>query len=233
MRFVENDERIVERAAAHECERRDLDHAALHHLLDFFESDDVVERVVQRTKIWIHFFGDVAGKKSESLARFDSGTAEDDALDRFVVERGRGGGDGEKCLAGAGRTDGEDDVVFLNGLQILFLREIARRGHALDGWLQRIVAEEFGSIRAIAQTNVLGRLPRRTNRLAVHQRAEPARRGRPRRSAIGDSGADRPARAGDQRPEVRLAPPRLKRAVYDAQDRGKSRRSTVAVAPQL
>ena len=79
-------------------------------LLDFLESDDVVQRVVERAEIRIDLLGDVARQKAQALAGFDGRTAEDDALHRLLVERGSPGRDREKRLAGAGRPDREDDV---------------------------------------------------------------------------------------------------------------------------
>ena len=132
LRLVEDDERVVQRAAAHERERRDLDDAALDQLLHFLEADDVVERVVERAEIRIDLLGDVAGEEAEALAGFDGGAAEDDALDRLVGQRAGGGGDGEERLAGAGGADAEGDVVVLDRLQVHLLGDVARRDDAAD-----------------------------------------------------------------------------------------------------
>src|SRR6185369_9252702 len=105
--------------------------------------DDVVERAVERAEVRIHFLRDVAGEESEALARFDGGPAEDDALDRFLRQRGRGGGDREERLAGAGGADGEDDVEVLHGLQVELLREVARRDDALERRTEGVVGEEI------------------------------------------------------------------------------------------
>ena len=51
LRFVEDHERVVERAAAHERERRHFDRAALEILLGFLDVEHVVERVVERTQV--------------------------------------------------------------------------------------------------------------------------------------------------------------------------------------
>ena len=79
LRFVENDEGVVQRASAHVGERRDLDDAAFHVALDFLGFEHVVERVVERAQVGHDFFLQVAGQKSERLAGLDGGAGEDDA----------------------------------------------------------------------------------------------------------------------------------------------------------
>ena len=81
LRFVEDDERVVQRSAAHERERRDLDHVALDEPLDAFDVQHVVERVVQRPQVRIHLLLQVAGQEAELLAGLDRGAREDDARD--------------------------------------------------------------------------------------------------------------------------------------------------------
>jgi len=49
--LVEDHERVVERATAHERQRRDLDHAALDVLGDLLRVEHVVQRVEQRTQV--------------------------------------------------------------------------------------------------------------------------------------------------------------------------------------
>ena len=71
LRLVEDDERVVQRAAAHEGERRDLDDAALQHLLRAVEVDHVVQRVVERPQVRVDLLGEIAGQEAELLARLD------------------------------------------------------------------------------------------------------------------------------------------------------------------
>src|SRR5262245_18509501 len=54
LRLVEDDEAVVERAAAHERERRHLDGAALHEPARAIEVDHVVERIVERAEVGVH-----------------------------------------------------------------------------------------------------------------------------------------------------------------------------------
>ena len=53
LRLVEDDERVVERAAAHEGERRDLDDLPLDRARDAVEAEHLVQRVVHRAQIRI------------------------------------------------------------------------------------------------------------------------------------------------------------------------------------
>ena len=79
LRLVEDDERVVQRAPAHERERRDLDGAALEQPLDAIDFEHVVERVVERPQVRVHLLLQVAGQEPELLARFDGRPRQDDA----------------------------------------------------------------------------------------------------------------------------------------------------------
>ena len=144
LRLVEDDERVVERAAAHVGERRDLDRAALEELPGLVEAEEVVQRVVERPQIGIDFLREIAGQEAQALARLDRGPHEHEALDRVALERVDGAGDGEVRLAGARGADAERDVVLLDVLQVERLvrraavqigaaRAQERRGLVVDG----------------------------------------------------------------------------------------------------
>src|SRR5438105_2446666 len=102
LRLVENDERMVERAAAHVRERRQLDRVALEELGRLVEAHQVVERVVQRTQIRIYLLREIAGQESEPFARFHCGTYEHDPLDGIALERIDRARDSEVGFAGYG-----------------------------------------------------------------------------------------------------------------------------------
>lgn len=121
LRLVENDERVVQRAAAHVGERRDFDHLALEHLRGLVEAEQIVERVVERAQVRIDLLREIAGQKAEPLARFDGRARQHDALDLIALQRIHGAGDGEIRLARAGRPDAERHVVRDDLLQILAL----------------------------------------------------------------------------------------------------------------
>ena len=109
---------MVQRAPPHVGERRNLDGIALEQLGRLVESHQIVQGVVQRPQIRIDFLREVARQKTEPLAGFDGRPDQDDALDRVALERIDGAGDGEIGLAGAGGTDAEGDVVFLDVAQV-------------------------------------------------------------------------------------------------------------------
>ena len=111
LRLVEDDEGMVQRAAAHEGQRRDLERRLLEGLADAVEAHQVVQRVVQRPQVGIDLLRQVAGQEAEPLAGLDRRPREHDALHRAALERVDRAGDGEVGLAGAGRADAEGDVV--------------------------------------------------------------------------------------------------------------------------
>ena len=129
LRLVENDKAVVERAAAHIGERRDLDVAALEILLIGLRAEHVKERVVERAEVGINLALQVAGQKAEPLARLDRGARENDAVDLPLAERRDRGGDGEIGLARASGTDADGDGILRNGVHILLLPD----GLGLDG----------------------------------------------------------------------------------------------------
>ena len=61
LRLVENDEAVVERAAAHVRQRRDLDAAAFLLLLEVLRAEHVEQRVVQRAQVRVDLLLQVAG----------------------------------------------------------------------------------------------------------------------------------------------------------------------------
>ena len=69
LRLVEDDERVVERAAAHEGDRRDLDRAALEQPLDALGIEHVVERVVERAQVRVHLLLQVARQEARASRR--------------------------------------------------------------------------------------------------------------------------------------------------------------------
>ena len=79
LRLVEDDEAVVQRAAAHERERRDLDRAAVDQVERLVGVEHVVERVEQRAQVGIDLRHQVARQEAEALARLDGGARQDDA----------------------------------------------------------------------------------------------------------------------------------------------------------
>ena len=142
LRLVQDHERVVERAAAHERERRHFDRAAFEILLGLLDVEHVVERVVQRAQVGVHFLLQIAGQEAKLLAGFDGGPREDDAahlLREQVAHRLR---HRKIRLAGAGRADPEHDVVLVDGFEIAPLVGGFRRNAALAGRPQLAIFQE-------------------------------------------------------------------------------------------
>src|SRR6266540_424895 len=121
LRLVEDDERVVERPAPHERERRDLDDAPVHEPGDDLGLEHVVQRVVQRTEVRIDLGEDVARQEPEPLPGLDGGTREDDAVDLLRLERLHRERDGEIALAGAGGPDAERHRVIADRVDVALL----------------------------------------------------------------------------------------------------------------
>src|SRR5687767_10825770 len=111
LRLVQDDERVVERAAAHVGKRSQLDGAALEQLAGLLEPHQVVQRVVERPQVRIDLLRQVAGQEAEALAGLHRGPHQDDALHLVALERVYRAGNGEIGLAGARRSDAEGAVV--------------------------------------------------------------------------------------------------------------------------
>src|SRR5438105_486718 len=124
LRFVQDDERVVERAPAHVGERRELDRSALEELAGFLEPHEVIEGVVQRAQVRIDLLREIARQEAEALARLDRGAHEHDALHLVALERIDGAGDREEGLARAGGADTESKIV---GEDVLDVLDLVRR----------------------------------------------------------------------------------------------------------
>src|SRR5437879_5944118 len=71
--FIENDERMVQGAAAHVGERREFDRAALEELPGLVETQKVVERVVERPQVGIDLLSKISREEPKAFARLDRG----------------------------------------------------------------------------------------------------------------------------------------------------------------
>ena len=111
LRLVQNDEGIVQRAAAHVGQRGDLHGPLFEVFLELGRRDHVVQRVVQRLQVGVQLLLHVAGQETQLLARLDGRTREDDAPHLPLLQRADGQRDGRIGLARAGRPHGEQQVV--------------------------------------------------------------------------------------------------------------------------
>ncbi len=109
------------RAAPHERQRRDLDHAALEVRGDALGLEHVVERVEQRPQVGVDLGHQVAGEEAEPLAGLDRGSREDDPVDLTAVQRRGRQRNREERLAGARRADPERDRVGADRVDVALL----------------------------------------------------------------------------------------------------------------
>ena len=64
LRFVEDDDRIVQRPPAHESEWGDLDYVVFHVFLQFGPGNHVLQGVIQRLEVRVEFVLHLAGAES-------------------------------------------------------------------------------------------------------------------------------------------------------------------------
>ena len=121
LRLVQDDERVVQRAPAHERERRDLDDAALRQRRGLLDVHHVEQRVVQRPQVRVDLLEQVARQVAELLPRLDGRPREDDAADLLALQRVDGHRHGEVRLAGAGGADAERDGVLPDRVDVALL----------------------------------------------------------------------------------------------------------------
>src|SRR3982751_4698580 len=126
LRFVEDDERIVESSAAHESDGSNLDLAGRDSALDLLGWEHVVKRVVERTQIGIDLLPHGAGKEAQSLAGLDPRTREDQPVETSGNQLRDTLPPRERGLAGAGRPEREDHVVAGERLHVGGLHRRAR-----------------------------------------------------------------------------------------------------------
>ena len=121
LRLVEDDERVVERAAAHVGQRRDLDRPGREQLGDRLGVEHVVQGVVQRAQVGVDLLAQRAGQEAEPLAGLDGRPGQDDPVDLLGLQRLHGLGHREVGLAGAGGADAEDDGVLVDRVDVALL----------------------------------------------------------------------------------------------------------------
>ena len=119
--FVENDEAIVERAATHECERRDFDNAAFDEFAGAFHVCHIEQRVVERANVGVDLLGERARQKAQVLACLDHRAREDDTIDFLALERGHRHSHGQIGFARARRANAECHGVLANRVDITLL----------------------------------------------------------------------------------------------------------------
>ena len=156
MGFIQNDEGVGQRAAAHVGEGGNLDDAFFGQAANILGVEHIVERVVERAEIGEDFFAEIAGEETEGLAGFDGGTGENDALDFVFEERGDGGGHREVGLTGAGGADAKDDRVGEHRLKVKFLAERFRHNRLAVGGDDERLGDEGAHLIAFAAGKSVG-----------------------------------------------------------------------------
>ena len=127
LRFVEDDDGIVECAAAHKGKRGDLYDVRVEVFLEFAGRYHLFECVVERLQVRVDLLFHVAGQETELFARFDGGAAKDDFFYLFVLQRADSKGYACECLSRTGRPDSEEHVACFVGFDHAALVFAARR----------------------------------------------------------------------------------------------------------
>ena len=127
--FVQDHDGARQGAAAHEGQRRHLDHALLAQPRRLF-AQHVEQRVGQGAQIGIDLLVEVAGQKAQPLARLNGRPRQDDTLDAAFLQHMGGEGGSEIGLAGAGGADAEDQRVGAHQREIGSLHRRTRPGDA-------------------------------------------------------------------------------------------------------
>src|SRR5690606_10535187 len=107
LRLVDDDEGVVQRAAAQVADGRDLYLSRVDQVLQPLEAEPVVQRVVKRTQVGRHLVLQVAGQEADPLPRLHRRARQDDAVDLAFLEGLDRGGNGQVRLARTRGADGE------------------------------------------------------------------------------------------------------------------------------
>ena len=126
LRFVENDEGVRQRAATHECQRRNFDDARLDIALDFFGRQNIVKCVVKRPQIGIDLIAHVAGQKAEPLSGFNGRSRKNNPLYKPALKAMRREGNRDVGFSSTGRANAQDEIMLINGAYICALCRRAR-----------------------------------------------------------------------------------------------------------
>src|SRR5207248_3056228 len=134
LRLVENDEGIVEGAAAHVGQRGNLDGSGSHQFGDGLRVEHVVQRVVQRAQVRVDFLVQGAGQETQPLPRLDRRPGQDDPVDLLGLQRLHRLGHGQVSLPGAGGPDAEHDRVAIDRIDVaLLVQRLGPDGGASPG----------------------------------------------------------------------------------------------------
>ena len=108
---------------AHVGEGSDLDHALLRQPGRVLSPEQLVQGVIERSKIRKDLLPQVPGKEAERLASLHRRPRQDEPLDLVALERRYRGRHGQIGLSRAGRPYPENDGMLEHRLQVEFLAE--------------------------------------------------------------------------------------------------------------
>ena len=146
LRFVENDERMRQRPAAHEGEGRDFDLARAHAADHLIARHHVVQRVVERPQIRIDLLLHVARQEAEPLAGLDRRPRKDDLVHLAGLQQHHTLSHRQIRLAGASRADGKHHLVLGQHLHVARLLRRARPDGAPLGQDRRQICQRKARI---------------------------------------------------------------------------------------
>jgi hypothetical protein len=118
LRLIDNDERVLQCAPAHEGDRGDLDLAARHAALHLFLAHQFAQAVPDGQHVGVDLLFQRAGQEAELLPCFHRRARHDQALARAGHQFGHAGRNGQEGLARAGRADAENEAIVRIGQQI-------------------------------------------------------------------------------------------------------------------
>ena len=166
--FVQDNERIVQRAAAHVSQRNDLDQVLFHVAFDLLVVHHLAKRVEQRPQIRIDLGLQVTRQETEALARLDRGSHQHDLADRLLTQRFDRCGHREIRLARTSRSNAKHHSVLANRLQIA--------GLAFGAWTNLPPGRADLDRRAIDCRRAAGHDRDRLHHLLWRQRSVPTER---------------------------------------------------------
>ena len=102
-----------------------------------------MQRVIERTKVWVDLVAQRAGEEAEVLTRLHRRTGQDDPVDLLVLQRLDGLRDGEIGLSRASRPNAEHHGVLVDGVDVPLLVERLRADRLAAGG-QDVVGQHVG-----------------------------------------------------------------------------------------
>ena len=119
--FIQNDESIVQRSAAHIGQRGNLNGLLFQQPLKSLRPKHIIQAIVQRPQVRVHLVLQITGQKAQLFARFHRRAGQNDPLHVLAFEGFHGHCHGQIGFARTGRPHAERNGMGLNGLEIFLL----------------------------------------------------------------------------------------------------------------